>query len=251
MMRIVQINRNQQRCTSPKSPRRRSIDFCRIKDLGVRCPKMSPFTRGGQGCVAGGAMEAAIVPGYIAHMSAPYRAAQRYTLQEYENLQEADGYASELSHGLLVREPRPGVRHSQVVGNVFAELRAHVLADQLGSVLVECGFRLALEPPTVRGPDVAFVSKARLPAEVPIGFYPFAPDLAVEVASAANSLSEMQQKVIEYFEAGARLVWVIDPQSRTALVYKSLSDIALLREDDILTGGDVVPGFALQLGLLF
>ena len=101
----------------------------------------------------------------------------------------------------------------RVAGNVFAELRAYVSAHDLGSVETECGFRLSEDEPTVRGPDVAFIARDRLPAQIPGGFWPFAPDLAIEVASPSNSLSDLQQKVLEYFDAGSRMVWVIDPQT--------------------------------------
>jgi Uma2 family endonuclease len=112
---------------------------------------------------------------------------------------------------------------------------------------VECGFRLAQDEPIVRGPDLAFIARERLPAELPSGFWPFAPDLAVEVASPSNSLSELQEKVLEYFEGGSRMVWVIDPQSRTAMVYHSMREITLLRDTDSLEGGPVVPGFRIAL----
>ena len=183
-------------------------------------------------------------------MSKPIRDGQRLSLTQYEQLREDDAYRSELSRGRLVREPRPGAPHGRVVINVAAELRSYVLAHELGSVEVECGFRLALDEPTVRGPDVAFIARERLPADVPNGFWPFAPDLAIEVASPSNSLSALQEKVLEYFEAGSRMVWVIDPHSRTALVYHSPREITLLRDTELLEGDPVVPGFRVRLSAI-
>jgi Uma2 family endonuclease len=177
------------------------------------------------------------------------RQGEQLSIPQYEQLREDDRFRSELSHGLVVREPRPGALHGRVVVNVFLGLHDYVLAHNLGSVEIEAGFRLSGEA-TVRGPDVAFISSARLPVEIPTGFWPFAPDLAIEVASPSNSLSHIQQKVLDYFEGGTRLVWVIDPQSRTALAYDSTSDVTLLREHDTLTGGEVVPGFEIRLSAL-
>jgi Uma2 family endonuclease len=183
-------------------------------------------------------------------MSKPVRDGQRMSLTQYEQLREDDMYRSELSRGRLVREPRPGAVHSRVVVNLLVELQAYVKAHDLGSVETECGFRLSLDEPTVRGPDVAFIARERLPAELPRGFWPFAPDLAIEVASPSNSLSELQTKVLEYFDAGSRMVWVIDPETRTALVYHSPREITLLRDADSLEADPVIPGFHIALSTI-
>ena len=61
----------------------------------------------------------------------------------------------------------------------------------------------------------------------------------------------MRRKLQDYFTAGVRLVWYIDPRTRTAMVYTSPQDFAVLGENDIFTGGDVLPGFALPLRDLF
>ena len=183
-------------------------------------------------------------------MSKPVRDGQRLSLTQYEQLREDDSYRSELSRGRLVREPRPGAIHGRVVGNLYAELRSYVQAHELGSVEIECGFRLSEDEPTVRGPDISFIARERLPEQIPGGFWPFAPDLAVEVASPSNSLSELQEKVLDYFEGGSRLVWVIDPQSRTAMIYHSMREITLLRDTDLLYGDPVIPGFRIEVGAI-
>ena len=93
------------------------------------------------------------------------------TLEEYERMPDEDGYSLELAAGRLVREPRPGARHGVIVGDLFRVLDSFVRKRGLGRVLIEAGFLLAEDPPTVRGPDVAFISVERLPAgPVPKGF---------------------------------------------------------------------------------
>jgi Uma2 family endonuclease len=77
------------------------------------------------------------------------------------------------------------------------------------------------------------------------------PDLAVEVLSKSNTEKEMKRKLREYFEAGTRLVWLVDPKARTVRVYTSPRKFKLLTEDQTLDGGEVLPGFELSLRKLF
>lgn len=108
---------------------------------------------------------------------------------------------------------------------------------------------MRLAPGLVRIPDVAFFSWDRLPGrELPAEPIPdLAPDLAVEVLSQSNTEAEMKRKLREYFKAGVRLVWLVDPPTRTARVYTSPGRSRLVREDKALDGGAVLPGFSLKL----
>jgi Uma2 family endonuclease len=101
----------------------------------------------------------------------------------------------------------------------------------------------------VRIPDVAFTLSDRLPARRrPTEPIPdLAPDLAVELLSASNTPAEIQQKRTDYFAAGVRLVWQIDPVARTVSVYTAPAGVTLLAESATLDGGQVLPGFALPL----
>jgi Uma2 family endonuclease len=102
--------------------------------------------------------------------------------------------------------------------------------NRLGTVYAaETGFRLASDPDTVRAPDVAFVSQARVEAVGEVeGFWPEAPDLAVEVVSPGDSYSEVEEKVFAWLDAGTKMVVVINPRQRSATVYKSPTDIIAL-----------------------
>lgn len=175
-----------------------------------------------------------------------------YTLEEYERLGEDDAYKLELVGGYLVREPRPMSLHGRVAARLTRFLDEYAEAGGYGVVVVETDFLLAENPPTVRAPDVAFVSTDRLPESpyAPV-YWRFGPDLAVEVLSPSNRAGAMQRKVLEYLDAGSRLVWVIDPAERTAVAYRSRTEIRLLGPDDALDGGDVLPGFTLPLARLF
>lgn len=174
------------------------------------------------------------------------------TLEDFTELPEEDGYKLELVRGYVVREPRPMPLHGRVTARLTRFLDEHVDAGELGAVLVEVDFLLEDEPPTVRAPDIAFVSTDRLPQDpyAPT-YWRFAPDLAVEILSPTNRAAEMQRKVLEYLDAGSRMVWVIDPDTRTAVAYRSRTDIQLLGPDEALDGVDVLAGFHLPLARLF
>ena len=102
-------------------------------------------------------------------------------------------------------------------------------------------------------PDVSFICWERFPdAKAPkAAIYSVAPDLAVEILSEGNTPQEMARKLREYFQAGVRLVWYIEPQSRTARAYTAEHDWTEISANGLLLGGDVLPGFELPLAQLF
>ena len=155
---------------------------------------------------------------------------------------------TELVRGrLVVREPA-GDRHGRVAMNLTLRLGAYVAGAGLGQLFAaETGFRLFGAPDTVRAPDLAFIQRERLP-EVTAGFLQVAPDLAVEVLSPGDRAGEVLRKVGDWLEAGARLVWVIDPERHLARVYRADGSESSLTEGESLDGEDVVPGFGCLVG---
>ncbi len=153
----------------------------------------------------------------------------------------------ELVEGTLVEKPICYVE-SFLAAELIRILGAFVAENDRGVVVGESG-PIRLMPGLVRMPDVSFVSWKRLPGgEMPTEPIPdLAPDLAVEVLSANNTAAEMQRKIREYFRAGVRLVWVMDPVARQVTVYTSPTRSRLVGEDDVLTGGKVLPGFTLSV----
>ena len=163
------------------------------------------------------------------------------------------GARYELVRGELRRTAPAGSVHGRVAMDFGNFLGNHVKAHGLGAVFAaETGFRLQRDPDTVRAPDVAFISRERL-AEVgeTEGYWPGAPDLAVEVVSPGDVYVEVEEKVFEWLEAGAKMVAVVNPRRRSVSVYRSRAGIGVLTEDDVLDGGDVVPGFRLAVRDLF
>ena len=128
------------------------------------------------------------------------------------------------------------------------DIKTHDLGKPVGD-----GAMMRLFPGLVRVPDLAFISWERYPkskrrrGEIPT----IAPDLVVEVLSKGNTPKEMARKLREYFKAGVRLVWYVDPSKRTVRVYTAVDRSTLLTEDHTLDGGDVLPGFSLSIRAWF
>jgi Uma2 family endonuclease len=157
----------------------------------------------------------------------------------------------ELVEGVLV-EKVMGYWESVLALELAGLLRNFIKRRKLGTLAGEAGM-LRLSPRLVRIPDLSFISRARLAghqrARRPI--LPLAPDLAIEVLSEGNTLGEMARKIREYFATGCRLVWLVNPRTRTVTVYTSPDDRSVLTEKQTLTGDDVLPGFRLRLRELF
>jgi len=157
----------------------------------------------------------------------------------------------ELVRGELVMMSPAGSQHGYVVANITGPLVTFVKQHRLGRVFgAETGFHIARDPDTVRAPDVAFVGTDRCSRGLPKGFFQGAPDLAVEVLSPDDRASEVLAKVQDWLEAGCLAVWVVDPQTRKVSVYGG-GQVATLKEAETLTGGDLLPGFALPVAEIF
>jgi Uma2 family endonuclease len=157
----------------------------------------------------------------------------------------------ELVDGTLV-EKVMGYDESAIAMAIGHILLAFVGPRKLGIVTGEAGMMRILDR-RVRIPDVAFVSYDRLPdRRRPKGPIPnLAPDLAVEVLSESNTRREMENKLREYFEAGTRLVWYVDPKARCVDVYTSPTEMTRVSSNEKLSGRDVLPGFEVAVSEVF
>lgn len=160
---------------------------------------------------------------------------------------------TELVRGEVIRMAPAGHIHGELAGNLFALLWNFVKQHQLGKVYAaETGFILSRSPDTVRAPDAAFVRADRAARqENRPGFFEGAPDLAVEVMSPGDTVEEVEEKILDYLEAGTRLIWITNPRTRTITVYRSLTDIHVLTTNDTLDGGNVLPGFTVSVKDIF
>ena len=158
---------------------------------------------------------------------------------------------AELVRGVLVVREPAGYHHGDVAARLLVAIANHVNANGLGRVFAaETGFRLTRNPDTVRAPDVAYISAARLPDPAPRGFAELAPDLAVEVLSPDDRPGEVLTKVGDWLNAGARVVWVVDPVHVIARVYRADGSESIVSETGALQGEDVLPGFEYPLSAM-
>jgi Uma2 family endonuclease len=177
---------------------------------------------------------------------------QTLTAQDLERLPD-DGFRYELVRGQLRKMAPAAEQHGRITGTLTVSLGQHVLAHGLGAIYAaETGFLLSSDPDTVRAPDVAFISRARLEAIGPVeGYWSGAPDLAVEVISPGDTYAEVEEKVVDWLQAGTRLVVVVNPRQRLVTIYRSLAEVLVLTPRDTLDGEDVVPGWTLKIAELF
>ncbi len=162
----------------------------------------------------------------------------------------SNGKILELVDGEVRTMSPAGFEHGRIAMLIGSSLSNFVRERDLGQVAAaETGFLLRRNPDTVRAPDVAFVRKARLVQTS--GYFPGAPDLAIEVISPSDTYSEVDEKVIDWLRSGVQLVIVIDPKSRTAAVHRALTESIRIGIDGALDGGDVVEGWRLSVRDLF
>jgi Uma2 family endonuclease len=163
-----------------------------------------------------------------------------------------DGSKQELVQGEIVTMPPPSFQHGDVQLAIGSILRQFVKAHSLGTVTVESGVRTERDPDSVRGPDVAFWSKERIPLnEKPVGYPEVAADLCVEVVSPSDRISQLRRKATEYLNHGVRMVWIADPEDQTVTIYRQPGDGRVLSDNAEITGEDVLPGFQCKIGEFF
>ena len=173
------------------------------------------------------------------------------TAEELEKLPD-DNCRYELVAGRLVRMSPVGYLHGKIALQFAALLVRYLEGRDLGTAVIEVGFKLASNPDTVRAPDVAFIRRDRIPPADPKGFWQGPPDLAVEVLSPDDRPADIREKVEEYLLRGVTLVLVVDPGNKSVMAYRRLSaPFALRAGDDLLEFDDIIPGFRCSVRDIF
>jgi Uma2 family endonuclease len=142
--------------------------------------------------------------------------------------------------------------HGMVAAQAGARLAQYVEEHGLGSTYMLSGFDLGEISSAIAAPDVSFIRRDRLPAdEEDDGYFPGAPDLAMEVIDHADTIDEVEGLRRDLIAAGCRMVILIDPKQRTVSVFRPNQREFVLTENDVVDGGDVVPGWKLVLREVF
>ena len=179
------------------------------------------------------------------------------TLDAFYAMDHESDYV-ELADGVVVVSPSPRPIHGWIIRNLFRALDAHVTARGLGDVYADgIGYELPVpsRPDTARTPDLSFVRAGRIgPLDPEMRALALAPDLAVEVVSPSEHKKRLHSKLNDYLDAGAALVWVVNPRRRTVEVLTpgvAPGRGRVLREGEALDGGAVLPGFAIPVAAVF
>ena len=158
----------------------------------------------------------------------------------------------ELIDGRIVPMTPTGAEHGSVEINLSSELAVYVRRHGIGWVLGgEVGIYTRRDPDRIRGADIAFISRERAPDGPPKGFLDVAPELIVEIISPGDRWQDMRLKIQEYFTIGVQQVWVVEPENRSVLVYRSAAEVRTLLESDVLVAEGLLEGFSLPVATIF
>ena len=165
----------------------------------------------------------------------------------------SEGVRGELIRGVLCETMPTGYEHGKTVVDLTILLGSFVKSRKLGSLTAsDSGVWLERDPDTVREPDVAYFSAEKMPPGVRVeGYAEVVPDLIVEVVSPNDSLSEVNDKALMWLSYGVRLVWVVNPPTRSVDVYREGRTVATLTESGALDGLDTLPGFTCAVSDVF
>jgi Uma2 family endonuclease len=161
----------------------------------------------------------------------------------------------ELVHGKIVPLSPASPSHGMLELRLGAALLAWSERAEAGARAVvmsgEVGLLVRRNPDTVRGADLALISRGRFARRGPFAFLDIAPELVVEILSPGERRRQIEDKLEDYFSMGVDLVWTVDPERRTILAYRSLTDIERFTDGQTLAGPEILPGFGLPVSHLF
>ena len=171
---------------------------------------------------------------------------KRYTIDDLDDFPD-DGKLRELVDGQIVEWDVPNFYHSFFVAALSAILRGFVVRRRLGAVVGgEYMVRVQESRFDARGADVAFYRRQRIPKDKRTAASAGVPDLVVELFSPSDRAVDVQEKIRDWLRAGVRLLWYVDPETGLTVVYQG-DRVTYVGADEVLTGGDVLPGFTMRM----
>ena len=172
------------------------------------------------------------------------------TAEEFDNYPFEEDKRYELDEGELIEMTRPAYKHNRVLAKLLFELTAYLHQNPIGEALLSENL-YALSPNTRRSPDVAVILGNRYEELKNAKVIPIIHEIAAEVLSPSETTRMIHRKLRQYFAAGVKEVWLIDPESREVEIWTgpSLPEVELT-EAEALTS-KLLPGFELRLKKLF
>ena len=179
------------------------------------------------------------------------RTTRQMTADELLNMPD-DDLRHELIRGELRTMPPRGFSEGAVAAQVAGSLGGYVISNKIGSAFIATGFVLEFNPDTVLAPAVAFVRRElEKPTSHSDSYIAGPPDLAVEIVSFTDHITNMDEKIADRLDAGTPAVILVDPRRRVVKVYRSSTDVVVLNEWDTLAVDDVVPGWQMSAADIF
>ncbi len=176
-----------------------------------------------------------------------------WTEGELQSLPD-DGFVHEVVRGELVMSPKNNFVHGRICTRLLVALENFNCKHRLGVVLdSSTGFWMLNR--NCRAPDVSFIPRARVEGlQFDLAapkFFPGAPDLAIEILSPSNSRSEMDDRLRDFFSSGTQIAWLINPDTQSVEVCRSLTQRRLIGPGGELDGEHLLPGFRYPINDLF
>jgi Uma2 family endonuclease len=167
------------------------------------------------------------------------------TCDEFELLSQKIDHPTELIDGEIIHLSPAGMPQGFVTARILRLLGNFVDDHDLGWVLGnEIGLHVNRKKQRTRGADASFISYTRLPkGPIRKGFLNVPPELIVEVFGENDKWPDIEEKVRDYHDFGVDLVWVADPETQTIKVFPRGGPVKLLKTDDEIDAGFILPGF--------
>jgi Uma2 family endonuclease len=171
------------------------------------------------------------------------------TAEEFDNYPFEEDKRYELDEGELLEMTRPAYKHNRVLRNLQYLVETYLRRNPVGEALISENL-YALSRLTRRSPDLAIILGDRRAELENAKVIPIVPEIAAEVLSPSETPRMIHRKMKQYFEAGVKEVWLIDPESKEVEIWIGLQLTQELTGDAAITS-PLLPGFALTLAELF
>lgn len=171
------------------------------------------------------------------------------TAEQFDNYPFEEDKRYELDEGELIEMTRPAYLHNRILMRLSARLFNYLESNPIGEVLNSENL-YALSPSTRRAPDLAVILGDRSKELRDARVIPIIPDIAVEILSTSETQPKIHRKLKQYFKAGVKEIWLIDPESHEAEIWKGPALTDATEIADALSSA-LLPGFSLPLADLF